>query len=872
MSSKLQKSLFDYNSTLVKEGEILYGNLGTVIGGKVVVSVPGRASFVYVRLRTKLSELIEAFNSEVAQKYNTPVLIERKGNRYVVVGRNTETFSDWETNDPYIPQHAEQHIFDKDGGNMGGDPVWVYPYQFMPALVTPFGSRGAANVFLHSYPLHTENGWKYVGNTGTPRLTQYNPQSGATLVLVTLDTQTGNPALFATTGTFIPESVTGTSQLISYLPQVSDLRYLPDSFIRLVSGTSSIGWSNIYDVRQFLSYSPSGTSSLSVNGNSGIDDLEFTGAVVSVTGTTAYIRITGSSSGVSDHEALTGLLGGSANNHWHLTPSQMIGLVSGTSTALHSHAGGIGTGTAGQLVKWGALGNTLVDAALIPPVANILTLTNVAASTLAMNVSAGKTVTLTATDNSSIIWTGAGNLTIPTAGSVVAALLATANVFTTQQFIDGTSDQIQLRVQAHSTKTTNLITVETSAAAVMGGFDSLGRVFSYGNPAVTTNFFAGGGGNATLTGGGNVAIGANVGLSLTSGSNNFILGAGAGYLLADGGNNTAIGANALRVNVSGTGNVALGNTALNLVTSSSNVAIGDSAGNKITTGAGHIYIGYNCGQGSITTNQNVGIGYYCLNAVTGGLNVAIGGSAGQRLTSGTRCIFLGNLAGVRQTTLSDILIIDNQDRSSAAAEITNAFIYGVMGATPSVQTLRLNAVTTVAVNTTITNAPLVLFDLNAYVSTAATGFAAGGGPAFTFTGETATEGTSQLMAQIAALWTDATNATRNERVQIDTYPDGTVCGHSAMWSKSAIAGSAFTIIANGTGDVTEAITIQYSAAEITGTYVGGGVVTLEPGEISNIVSDGTSVLTLTCAADGSVTIARSAGTDTFKFTAWMVWI
>jgi len=45
------------------------------------------------------------------------------------------------------------------------------------------------------------------------------------------------------------------------------------------------------------------------------------------------------SSGVNDHEALIGLLGGSPNNHWHLSPSQTIGLVSGTATALHSHVG-----------------------------------------------------------------------------------------------------------------------------------------------------------------------------------------------------------------------------------------------------------------------------------------------------------------------------------------------------------------------------------------------------------------------------------------------------------------------------------------------------------------------------------------------------
>jgi hypothetical protein len=303
MSRKLRRSLTDYNLTLVKEGEVLLGNLGTRIGGKTVVGVPGRASYVYVRLRTKQSELIEAFNDKVAQKFGVPVKVKRQGNRYIVSERNTETFSDWETADPYIPQHAVQHIFDKDGGNIGGDPVWVYPYQFMPSLVVPFGSRGATNVFIHSYPLHTEQGWKYSGNTGTPRLTTYNPTSGATLVLVTLDSQTGNPAIFATTGTFIPESVTGTGQLISYLPQASTLRYIPDSFVRLVSGTTAIGWNNIHDVRQFLSYSPSGTSYLTVNGYHQINDLEFSGATLAVSGTSAFLQFTpggGAGSSVTD--------------------------------------------------------------------------------------------------------------------------------------------------------------------------------------------------------------------------------------------------------------------------------------------------------------------------------------------------------------------------------------------------------------------------------------------------------------------------------------------------------------------------------------------------------------------------------------------
>jgi hypothetical protein len=43
--------------------------------------------------------------------------------------------------------------------------------------------------------------------------------------------------------------------------------------------------------------------------------------------------------GTEDHESLTGLLGGTSNNHWHLSSPQTAGLVSGSVTSLHSHSG-----------------------------------------------------------------------------------------------------------------------------------------------------------------------------------------------------------------------------------------------------------------------------------------------------------------------------------------------------------------------------------------------------------------------------------------------------------------------------------------------------------------------------------------------------
>ena len=131
----------------------------------------------------------------------------------------------------------------------------------------------------------------------------------------------------------------------------------------------------------------------------------------------------------------------------------------------HTHAYGnlSGSGTTGQLSKWTGAA-VLGDAALIPPASNILTLTNAAAATLALNITAAKTLTLTATDNYT--------LTVPATGT--AALLATANVFTVPQMVDGSADAIQLRVQGHSTQTNPFFTVEDSTGAYKLNFDKNG--------------------------------------------------------------------------------------------------------------------------------------------------------------------------------------------------------------------------------------------------------------------------------------------------------------------------------------------------------------------------------------------------------------
>ncbi|OQA16990.1 MAG: hypothetical protein BWY63_02557 [Chloroflexi bacterium ADurb.Bin360] len=92
------------------------------------------------------------------------------------------------------------------------------------------------------------------------------------------------------------------------------------------------------------------------------------------------------------------------------------------------------------------------------------------------------------------------------------------------------------------------------------------------------------------------------------------------------------------------------------------------------------------------------------------------------------------------------------------------------------------------------------------------------------------------------------------------------------WTGTGIDDIGVTVIANDAGDVTKVLTVQYAVSEVTGTQRGGGVATLEPGGNVVLCDDGTDELTLTCAVDGSVTLARTAGTDTFSAALWMVWL
>jgi hypothetical protein len=202
-----------------------------------------------------------------------------------------------------------------------------------------------------------------------------------------------------------------------------------------------------------------------------------------------------------------------------------------------------------------------------------------------------------------------------------------------------------------------------------------------------------GAGNATGTGGTNIAIGQNAEAALTSGDGNTALGwfslnsvttgssntaLGNGTLsnLVNANGNTAVGASAMPSITSGGFNTAVGsNTMVTATTAISNVAIGSSALQLLTTGQDNTAVGTNAGAAMTTGLSNVAIGNLAFfNSASGVLNTVVGTSAlnahpsgtgntvlgagsAQSLTSGNQNTFVGTSAANVLTTGSNNVII-----------------------------------------------------------------------------------------------------------------------------------------------------------------------------------------------------------------------
>jgi len=254
----------------------------------------------------------------------------------------------------------------------------------------------------------------------------------------------------------------------------------------------------------------------------------------------------------------------------------------------------------------------------------------------------------------------------------------------------------------------------------------IGRYSGFGDVAGNTGYYNVGIGGNTLksltSGSGNVAIGLNAGDAITSASQNFALGYLALTNCTTSGFNVAVGGSTLENHVSGAGsNVAIGYYSCNSQQTSTNnlgigsyalqnntgigynSAIGTYSINAVTSGWGNTAIGYySLGAANAGSTKNVAIGYNTGRGAAGARNYStfVGAESGRNVTTASSCVFLGYQSGYRQTTNSNLLITDNQDRGSAANEAIGSLLYGTFSATVANQALTINGDTSIGNATT----------------------------------------------------------------------------------------------------------------------------------------------------------------------------
>lgn len=90
---------------------------------------------------------------------------------------------------------------------------------------------------------------------------------------------------------------------------------------------------------------------------------------------------------------------------------------------------------------------------------------------------------------------------------------------------------------------------------------------------------------------------------------------------------------------------------------------------------------------------------------------------------------------------------------------------------------------------------------------------------------------------------------------------------------SGIVGSAVPVIPNGTGDVTLALSGTFTVSDGAGNVAGGVITATAPGGSFNLYDDGgTNTCQLQVAADGSVTVVRTAGSRTYAVNLNLNWM
>jgi len=247
---------------------------------------------------------------------------------------------------------------------------------------------------------------------------------------------------------------------------------------------------------------------------------------------------------------------------------------------------------------------------------------------------------------------------------------------------------------------TNVFLDDEGSANVGVGYHA-GENASSSTGNVFVGYISGQGAGAGMTGSANTGVGAHSIKVLTSGYENVAVGALALAALTSGYYNTAVGRRALEAATLGHDNAAIGfNSLADVIDGDFNLGFGSNTLFKITDGNSNLAMGANAlyDLNGVAQSNNIAIGNNAAsNITTGESNVVIGPNAFATPTGGSRNIIVGLMAAFRQTgTVNDMLMVDNRQRATAAAELTDALIVGHMDATPAAQWLAVHGLLTVS--------------------------------------------------------------------------------------------------------------------------------------------------------------------------------
>lgn len=132
-------------------------------------------------------------------------------------------------------------------------------------------------------------------------------------------------------------------------------------------------------------------------------------------------------------------------------------------------------------------------------------------------------------------------------------------------------------------------------------------------------------------------------------------------------------------------------------------------------------------------------------------------------------------------------------------------------------------------------------------------------------------GTNRVASMFDTLWADPAAATYTSLLRWQNTHIGAQGGYGGFIALNNVAGVAMPVVPNGARDVAVLLTVLYAVSESAGGTSGGSATVLNNSSVV-LYTDGVDTLTLAVAADGSVTLQRTAGAATFDVSMWMAWL